>query len=177
MFCKFFFALIIFHIKPISFKMHLHSWQGQSGFNFLVIILNDEREEQFFIFWGTIAQNFGVKKNIVSVPYLTVFGFLLYSSWRFLKLYVGDLLSFVMSPIIIAGEVVKKFIYFNSWTYFYDGLKKSHLFQEGYWMMLLVLFHGNSKFYYSKFWRVTSILKSNNWIWFDKRFYYNPTFF
>ena len=57
------------------FKKHLHRLQGQSGFHFLVFILNNEGEVQFFIFWGTIAQIFGAKKDMVSVPYLTVFGF------------------------------------------------------------------------------------------------------
>ena len=40
---------------------------------------------------------------MVSVPYRTIFGFLLYGTWHVLKLYVGGRLSFVMSPII-AGE-------------------------------------------------------------------------
>ena len=44
-------------------------------FRFSDIILNDEKEVQFFIFCGTIAQIFGAKKDLVSVPYLTVLGF------------------------------------------------------------------------------------------------------
>ena len=47
-----------------------------------MFILNDERELQFFIFSGTIVQIAGAKKDMVSVPYLTVFGFLLCSLWR-----------------------------------------------------------------------------------------------
>ena len=74
-----------------------------SGFHFLIMILNDKREVQSFIYCVTIAQIFGAKKDMVSVPYLTVFVFLLYNSWRVLRLYVGGLLSFIMSPII-AGE-------------------------------------------------------------------------
>ena len=42
-------------------------------FHFLIFMLNDERE--VFIFCGTIAQIFRAKKDIVSVSYLTVFGF------------------------------------------------------------------------------------------------------
>ena len=74
---NFFVAFIIFYLKPTCLKKHLHRRQGQSGFHFLIFILNDEREVQFFIFCGTIAQIFGAKKDMVSAPYLTVFGFLL----------------------------------------------------------------------------------------------------
>ena len=75
-------------------------------------MLNDEREMQFFIFLGTIAQIFGAKRDMFSVPYLTVIGFLLYSFWRVLRLYVGDLLSFIMSPII-AGEKPRENLYIS----------------------------------------------------------------
>ena len=106
MFCKFFIALTIFSIKP-CFKKRLHRpQQGQSGFHFLILfsfILNDESEVQVFNILGTVAQIFGAKKDMVSVPYLTVFGFLLYRSWQVFRFYVGGLLSFIMPPII-AGE-------------------------------------------------------------------------
>ena len=141
MFCKFFVVLIIFWIKPTCFKMHLHSRQGQPGFHFLIIIVNDEREEQFFIFWGTIAHIFGLKKNTVSVPYLTVFGFLLYSSWWVLRLYVGGLWSFMMSPIIIAGGrlwrnlyiSIAKLISMMDW-------KRAILFKKGikWWFIIII---------------------------------------
>ena len=41
-------------------------------FAFSDIYLNNERGLQFVIFWETIAQIFGAKKDMVSVPYLTV---------------------------------------------------------------------------------------------------------
>ena len=75
-------------------------------------MLNDQREMHFFIFLGTIAQIFGAKKDMLSVPYLTIFGFLIYSSWRILRLYVGGLLSFIMS-LIIAGEGGEKIYIFQ----------------------------------------------------------------
>ena len=53
------------------------------------------------------------KKKMVSVPYLTVFGFLLYSSLWVLRFYVGGLLSFIMSPIIIAGERLWRNLYIS----------------------------------------------------------------
>ena len=56
-------------------------------------------------FWGTTAQIFGAKKDMVSVPYLTVFEFLLNSSWWVLRLYVEGLL-----PIIVGS--VFTFFYF-----------------------------------------------------------------
>ena len=40
-----------------------------------MFVLNDERKVQFFIFYGTIAQIFGAKKDMVSVPYFTFLGF------------------------------------------------------------------------------------------------------
>ena len=101
MFCKFFVAFIIFYIKPTCFKKHLHRRQGQSGFHFLVFILNNEREVQFFIFWGTIAQIFGAKKDgFCTIPHY--FWVLPYSSWRVLRLYVGGVMSFIISPVIAA---------------------------------------------------------------------------
>ena len=33
-------------MKPTCFKKYLHRRQGQSGFHFLIFILNDEREVQ-----------------------------------------------------------------------------------------------------------------------------------
>ena len=68
MFCKFFVALITFYKKTTCFKKHLHRWQEQSCFHFLIFILNDDREVQLFIFWGTTALVFGAKKDMVSVP-------------------------------------------------------------------------------------------------------------
>ena len=67
MFRKFFVELISFYKKPTCFKKHLHRRQGQSGFHFLIFILNDKREVQLFIFWGTIAQIFGTKNDMISV--------------------------------------------------------------------------------------------------------------
>ena len=43
------------------------------------------KEPEYFIFCGIIDQVFGDKIDIVSVPYLTVFGFLAYNSLRILK--------------------------------------------------------------------------------------------
>ena len=53
-----------------------------------------------------------------SVPYVTVFGSLRYSSWRILRLYVAGLLSFIMSPII-AGERPLRNLYISIgvWKY------------------------------------------------------------
>ena len=61
MFRKFFVALTIFYIKPTCFKKHLP--QDQLSFHFLRFILRDERDVQFFIFWGTSTQIFGAKKD------------------------------------------------------------------------------------------------------------------
>ena len=117
--CKFFVALICFYIKPTCFRKHLHRRQGQSDFYILIFILNDDRKAQFLIFWGTTAQIFGAKKDMVSVPYLIIFGFLLYGTWQILRLYVGGRLSFIMSPII-AGE--------KPWRNLYISIAKLWIF-------------------------------------------------
>ena len=96
-------AFLLFQINSKCFKKYLHRWQGQLGFYFLIFLLHDEKEVQFFIFWGSIAQIFGAQIDKVSVPWFVAFGFLLYSLQRVLRLYLGRLVSFRMSPII-AGE-------------------------------------------------------------------------
>ena len=96
-------------MKQTCFKKHLHRRQGQSAFHFLIFILNNERALEFFIFLRTIVKIFGAKKDMVSVPYRPVFGFLLNSSWRVLKLYVGSLLSFNVAHNSWR-EAMKKFI-------------------------------------------------------------------
>ena len=53
-----------------------------------------DKEPESFIFCGTKDQIFGDKKDIVSVPYLTVFGFLAYNSLRILKSY--DIVSLTL---------------------------------------------------------------------------------
>ena len=58
------------------------------------------KERGSFLYLEELCPNFGAKKDVVTVQYLTVFGFLLYSFWLVLSLYVGGLLSFKMSPII-----------------------------------------------------------------------------
>ena len=114
-----FVALIIFYIKPTCFKKNLHRRQGQSRFSFVIFILNNERERQFVIFCGTIARIFVGKKDMISVPYLFVFGFLWYSSSRVLRFYVGGLLIFIMSPII-AGD--------RPWRNLYVSIAKLWIF-------------------------------------------------
>ena len=103
MFSKFFVALIIFQIKPTCFKRNLLKRQRQSGFHFLIFILMMKERCSFLCFENLLPKflelkeiwflQHRAKRNMVSVPYYTVFGFLLYSSWRVLRSYVGVLLS------------------------------------------------------------------------------------
>ena len=77
-------------MKPTCHKNILHKQHGQLGFHFLMLFLKHGKELESIIFlWhifcGIKAQIFGDKKNIVSVPYITVFGFLTYNSLRILK--------------------------------------------------------------------------------------------
>ena len=54
-------------------------------FHFLTLFLKHGKELESFIFCGIKAQIFRDKKDIVSAPYLTLFGFLAYNSLRILK--------------------------------------------------------------------------------------------
>ena len=58
------------------------------------------KKSESFIFCGIEDQIFGDKKDIVSVPYLTVFGYLAYNSLRILKSYLLAL----KTSLNIAGD-------------------------------------------------------------------------
>ena len=77
----------------------------------------------FFIFCGIKAQIFGDKKYIVSVPYLTVFGFLEYNSWRIFKSYGIVSLTLTSSPNIVEDSL---YIY----TYKFQLLSFGQFFDE-----------------------------------------------
>ena len=66
-------------IKPSCWKNVLHKRHEQLGFRFLILFLKRFKEIESFIFWGAKAHIFGGEKVIVSVPYLTTFGYLPYN--------------------------------------------------------------------------------------------------
>ena len=72
------------------------------GFPFSNVFLEHGKEPESFIFCGIKDQIFGDKKD-VSVPYLTVFGFLAYNSLRILKSY-GIVWLTLKSSFNIAGD-------------------------------------------------------------------------
>ena len=72
-------GLLLSHIKPTCCKNVLY------GRHFLMLFLRHGKELESFIFFGTKAQIFGDKKDIVSVPYIIVFGFLTDNSLSILK--------------------------------------------------------------------------------------------
>ena len=55
------------------------------------------------MFYGIKAQIYGDKKNVVSVPYITIFGFLAYNSLRILKSY-GIVSLTLKTSLSIAGD-------------------------------------------------------------------------
>ena len=55
------------------------------------------------MFYGIKAQIYGDKKNVVSVPYITIFGFLAYNSLRILKSY-GIVSLTLETSLSIAGD-------------------------------------------------------------------------
>ena len=74
-------------MKLTCCKNVLHKRLGQLGFHFVMFFLKHGKEPDSFIFCGIKDQIFGGKKDIVSVPYLAVFGFLAYNLLRILKSY------------------------------------------------------------------------------------------
>ena len=95
-------GLLLSYIKPTCCKNVLHKRHGQLGFHFLFFFKHD-KEPESFICCGTKNQIFGDKKDIVSVPYLTVFGFLAYNSLHILKSY--DIVSLTLKTSLnIAGD-------------------------------------------------------------------------
>ena len=70
---------------------------------FVFFCLKHGKKPESFIFCGIKNQIFGDKKDIVSVPYLTVFGFLAYNSLRISNLY-GIVLLTLKTSLVIAGD-------------------------------------------------------------------------
>ena len=62
----------------------------------------------FYIF-GMKDHIFGDKKDMVSVPYLTVFGFLEYNSWRILNSY-GIVSLTLKTSLNIAGDRPRRYL-------------------------------------------------------------------
>ena len=87
-----------------------------------MLFLKHGKELECFRFFGIKAQIFGAKKDIVSVPYLTVFGFLAYNSLRILKSYGIVLLSLKTSPNIVGVSHVG--------IYKFQLLKSGNFFDE-----------------------------------------------
>ena len=55
----------------------MHNQHGQSGFHFLILDLKASKWEHSFMVFETKAKNSVAKKEIDSVPYITVLGILL----------------------------------------------------------------------------------------------------
>ena len=79
-------GLLLSYIKPRCCKNVLLKRHGQLGFHFLMFFWNMVRS-QSLLYFVIKEQIFGDKKDVVSVPYLTIFGFLVYNSLRILKSY------------------------------------------------------------------------------------------
>ena len=102
-------GLLLSYIKPTCCKNVLHKRDGQLGVHFLMFFLKHGKEPESFIFCGIKDQIFGDKKDIVSVPYLTVFGFLAYNSLRILKSY-GIVSLTLKTSFNIAGDRPCKYL-------------------------------------------------------------------
>ena len=74
-------------MKPTSCNKILHKRHEQLVFYILILFLKHFKQLEPFIFCGTKAYSFEDEKDIVSVPYLTVFGYPPYNSLRILKPY------------------------------------------------------------------------------------------
>ena len=105
-------GLLLSYIKPTCCKNVLHKRHGQLGFHFLMFFLKHGKEPESFIFCGIKDQIFGDKKDIVSVPYLTVFGFQAYNSLRILKSY-GTVSLTLKTSLNIAGDRPCRYLKFS----------------------------------------------------------------
>ena len=93
-------------LKPTCRKNVLHKRHGQLGFHFLMFFFLKKkhgRQLKSFIFCGIKDQIFGDMKDMVSVPYLTVFGFLAYNSLRAFKSH-GIVLLTLKNSLNIPGD-------------------------------------------------------------------------
>ena len=95
--------MLLSYMKPPCCKNVLHKRHGQLGFHFLFFFFKYGKEPESFIFCGIKDQIFGDKKDIVAVPYLTVFGFLAYNSSHILKSY-GIVSLTLKTSFNIAGD-------------------------------------------------------------------------
>ena len=67
-----------------------------------MVFKKHRKELESIIFYGIKAQIYGDKKNVVSVPYVTIFGFLAYNSLR-IKSY-GIVSLTLKTSLSIAGD-------------------------------------------------------------------------
>ena len=74
--------MLLSYLKQTRCKNVLHKRCEQLGFHFLILFLKHGKELEYFIFCGIKCQIFEDKNYTVSVPYLTVFGFLADNSLR-----------------------------------------------------------------------------------------------
>ena len=68
--------MLLSYLKQTRCKNVLHKRREQLGFHFLILFLKHGKELEYFIFCGIKCQIFEDKNYAVSVPYLSVFGFL-----------------------------------------------------------------------------------------------------
>ena len=80
-------------------------------FHFLILFFNYDRELESFIFCGIKTHIFEYKKDIqwdiISVPHLDVFGFLVCNSLQIHKSYDNVLLTSKTSPNIVQFQLLK----------------------------------------------------------------------
>ena len=93
--------------------------------------LKHGKQPESFIFCGIKDQIFGDKKGIVSILYLTVFGFLAYDSLHILKSY-GIVSLTLKTSFNIAGDAGHVGIYnfqLLNFRHFFDESLRRHLYQ------------------------------------------------
>ena len=104
-------GLLLSYIKPICCKNILYKRHRQFGFHFLMLFLKHGKELECFIFFWYLSQIFEDKKNLVYVPYFTVFGILAYDSLGILKSYgiKNDVRYIETSPNIVGDKPRRHF--------------------------------------------------------------------
>ena len=100
----------------LSCKNVFHKRHEQLGLHFLVLFLKHVKKLESFVFCSTKAQIFRDKKDIASVPYLTLFGNLACNWLRILKSY-GIASFFANFEEQFCNMIIKLsfWVYCNSW--------------------------------------------------------------
>ena len=113
---------ILKNINQTFLVVRYFTWKLEFVSNILSMIVES------FIFCCIMAQSSGEKKYIVSVPYITILGYLVYNSCTFV--------NHILFYNIIKNILTITIYYMRSFLAKFQWLNEFHLFQRIYWKMI-----------------------------------------